>query len=266
MFYRERSRAVVKIVGDKRIDLVTSADLRLVLAQCSPGTAPHNFSFLRRLFRFLIAEEVLERNPMAKLQPPKVESKVVDPLSTEEMVRCFKAAKAQGGLLGVRDAAIFATLGRHGSAPRGAVPAARRGRAPRRGHHADPWQGPQTAPGAHSGDLRVLMSQYLYRRKDSRAEGSLRPFLPRPQRDAHGPQQPHHAHGPPGPPRRRPSAPSPAAPHLRYRFMSHDGSDVLHLKEICGWTTLAMAQRYAKPTMAKMIRMVDSFSPVNELR
>jgi site-specific recombinase XerD len=49
-------------------------------------------------------------------------------------------------------------------------------------------------------------------------------------------------------------------------FMSHDGADVLHLKEICGWTTLAMANRYAKPTMAKMIRMVDSFSPVNQLR
>ena len=40
-------------------------------------------------------------------------------------------------------------------------------------------------------------------------------------------------------------------------FMSHDGSDVLHLQAICGWSTLSMAQRYAKPTLEKMARFMD---------
>jgi integrase len=115
-------------------------------------------------------------------------------------------------------------------------------------------------------ELRLLLSQYVYRRKDSRAAGRCDRFF----RDRNGTPMT-------GPNlttlmiRLGRRAGVDLHPHrLRHTFatsfMSHDGADVLHLKEICGWTTPAMANRYAKPTMAKMIRMVDSFSPVNQLR
>jgi site-specific recombinase XerD len=265
-FYRTRTKVITKIVGDKRIDLVTAADCRLVLVKCSEGTVLHNFSFMRRLFRFLVAEEILDRDPMAKLTPPKVESKVIEPLSIDEMVRCYKRARAQGGLLGVRDAAIFATL--VGTGLRRAELCQLRDEDVRlsEGIMLIHGKGRKQRLVPIPSDLRVVMSQYLYRRKDSRAGGSCDRFF----RDRNG----------------TPMVPSNLTmlmarlgrragvhlhPHrLRHTFasafMSHDGSDVLHLQQICGWSTLTMAQRYAKPTIAKMIRMVDSFSPVNELR
>jgi site-specific recombinase XerD len=266
VFYRDRAKAIVKTVGDKRVDLITPTDLRAVLASCTEGTVLHNYSFMRRLFRFLVAEEILDRNPMVKLQPPKVESKVVNPLTTEEMVRCFKAAKAQGGLLGVRDAAIFATL--VGTGLRREELCSLRDEDVRVGegimliHGKGRKQRLVPIPG----DLRVLLGQYLYRRRDSRAGGSCDRFF----RDRNGtPMIPGNLTTLMGRLGRKVGVH--LHPHrLRHTFatgfMSHDGSDVLHLKEICGWTTLAMANRYAKPSMAKMIRMVDSFSPVNDLR
>jgi integrase/recombinase XerC len=55
-------------------------------------------------------------------------------------------------------------------------------------------------------------------------------------------------------------------PHkLRHTFathyMSNDGADVLTLQAICGWSTLAMAQRCSHTTVAKLQRSIDSFSP-----
>jgi integrase/recombinase XerC len=44
-------------------------------------------------------------------------------------------------------------------------------------------------------------------------------------------------------------------------FMANDGADVLTLQAICGWSTLAMAQRYSHSTMPKLQRSMDSFSP-----
>jgi site-specific recombinase XerD len=190
---------------------------------------------------------------------------VIKPLSEDDMVRCFKTAKAQGGLLGVRDAAIFATLFGTG---------VRRGElCGLRDQDVNLAEGFMLVNGKTGerlvplpADLRVLLAQYVYRRRDSRAAGRCDRFF----RDRNGTPMT-------GPNlttlmiRLGRKAGVKLHPHLGRHtfgtdFMSHDGADVLHLKEIGGWKTLAMANRYAKPTMARMIRMMDTFSPVNKLR
>ena len=266
VFYRERTKAIAKIVGDKRIDLITATDLRMVLATCAAGSVLHNHSFMRRLFRFLVSEDVLEKNPMAKLQPPKVESKVINPLTTEEMIRCFKTAKAQGGLLGVRDAAIFATLVGTGLRREELCQLRDEDVRVSEGIMLVHGKGRKQRLVPIPGDLRVLMAQYVFRRRDSRATGHCDRFF----RDRNGTPMTGnnlttlmirlgekagvHLH-----------------PHrLRHSwattFMGHDGADVITLQALAGWSTLAMAQRYVKPSMAKMQRSQDTFSAVNLLR
>jgi integrase/recombinase XerD len=48
-------------------------------------------------------------------------------------------------------------------------------------------------------------------------------------------------------------------------FMANDGADVLSLQSIAGWSTIAMADRYAKSQLPKLKRSMESFSPANNL-
>ncbi len=169
--------------------------------------------FLNRLFRFLMDDEILAKNPMAKIRPPKVEQKVVDPISPAEIQKCFKAARADRGYIGVRDSVIFATLVSTGL---------------RR----------EELCSLSDADVRIDDGALLVHGK-----GRKQRLVPIPE--------------------------SLKKMLAHYKFARNDvkaGADILTLQAICGWSQLGMAQRYAKPSMAKMQRSMDSFSPASGLK
>jgi site-specific recombinase XerC len=108
-FYRQRLTAIGQILGStKDIRHITTLDCRTVLMRTSQRSTKHAFVVLRRLFSFLIEEELLTKSPVAKLKAPKIEQKVVDPITAAEIQNCFKVARAARGFMGVRDSVIFA--------------------------------------------------------------------------------------------------------------------------------------------------------------
>ena len=48
-------------------------------------------------------------------------------------------------------------------------------------------------------------------------------------------------------------------------FMSHDGAEILQLQALAGWTTLAMTKVYVKPDRAKLARSQEAFSPISNV-
>lgn len=82
----------------------------MALTACPERSAPLNYRFLRRLFNFLMVEEVIKTNPMAKLKPPKIEQRIIEPLSLRDLQKLFRVARTGRGFQGVRDCAILATL------------------------------------------------------------------------------------------------------------------------------------------------------------
>jgi site-specific recombinase XerD len=217
---------------------------------------------MNRLFRFLIYEEIMERSPMAKIQPPKVRSKVVQPISAVDVKKCWRAAKEQGGLLGARDVAIFALLLATGIRREELCVLSTDDVRLAEGILLINGKGGKQRLVPIPDALRSTLGQYLYHRKDSRAEGRCDRFFKSRQGQ---PMQPCnltlliirlgkkagvHLH-----------------PHrLRHTwatyFAAQDGGDVLTLQALAGWSTLAMANRYVKPSMEKMKRSAESFREV----
>jgi site-specific recombinase XerD len=266
LYYKDRCRVIQRIIGDKRIDLITATDLRRVMAECSPGTVGHNYRFLARLFRFLINEEVLEKNPMAKLKPPKVEQKVIQPLSAADVQKCYKLAKSQGGILGIRDAAIFATLVSTGIRREELCTMTEADVRLNDGVMLIRGKGNKQRFVPIPVDLLKLMAQYLFHRRGSRAEGRCDRFFKGRNGAALVPSNLTLLLG-----RLGKKTGVHLHPHrLRHTyctmFMSNDGADVLTLQAIAGWSTLAMANRYVKPTQEKMQRSMDAFSPIHLLK
>jgi integrase/recombinase XerD len=260
-FYRARCLAVRRVVGDKRIDLITTTDLRQVLATSTPASSAHNYKYMARLFRFLVDEEVILKNPMGKLTRPKVEQKVVQPLTAEEVNRCYKAAKATGGRQGARDAAIFATLVSTGIRREELCSLRESEVRLKEGMMLIHGKGNKQRLVPIPNSIRVMLGHYLFHRRDSKAEGRSDYFF----KGRLGAQlQPSNLTLLMGRLGRRTGIH--LHPHrLRHTFatmfMANDGADILTLQAICGWSQLSQAQRYAKPSMEKMQRSMDAFSP-----
>lgn len=114
-YYSQRLVAMVRTIGDKTATSVTTLDLRRVIVESPERGAPNNYHFMRRLFRFMLEDGIIRTNPMEKVRPPKIEQKVVQPHTQDEIQTLYKAAKNMRGFAGLRDAVIFATLGWYGN-------------------------------------------------------------------------------------------------------------------------------------------------------
>jgi integrase/recombinase XerC len=268
-FYRQRLTAIGQILGStKDIRHITTADCRTVLMRTSQRSTKHAYVVLRRLFSFLMEEELITKSPVTKLKPPKVEQKVVDPISEAEMQNCFKVARVSRGFMGIRDSVIFATLVGTGlrreelcslrdpdvRLTEGALLVMGKGRKER------------LVP--IPANLKKMLLRYKLARDATTAGkrndcnlffrdrngGAMRPSNLTLLIKRLGESAGVHLH-----------------PHrLRHTFatsfMSNDGADILTLQAICGWSQLAMAHRYAKPCMQKMQRSMNSFSPMTALK
>jgi site-specific recombinase XerD len=261
-FYSDRTDAIVRIIGNKPAERICVTDLRRALTECPERSSPLNYRFLKRLFNFLIDEEVIKANPMANLKPPKIEQKVIEPLNQEQLQKLFRVARSARGFMGIRDSAILATLA--GTGIRREELCNLRDEDVRLKdsvmliHGKGRKQRLIPIP-VH---LTKLLARYNATRRQSRV---WNPKCNRFFRARHG-----GAVTPDAPTQLMVELGNHAGiklhPHLLRHafatmFMANDGADVLTLRAICGWRTLAMATRYSHTTMPKLQRSMDSFSP-----
>ncbi|HEX2951379.1 MAG TPA: tyrosine-type recombinase/integrase [Armatimonadota bacterium] len=105
-FLRERGKP-------QKLDTLSTTTLRAFLAwrakRVSACSARHDFQTLRCLFNFLLTEEIISTNPMAKIIAPRQETKPRQVYSTDEIQRLLKTC-AGNTFVDLRDRAIIALL------------------------------------------------------------------------------------------------------------------------------------------------------------
>ena len=109
-FYGQRRDCLVSAIGDMTLGDITIHHLREAITKASPRSAPHLYMFIKRLFSFLIDEDVIKANPALNLKRPKLKKLVTLPLTQEQIVKCYTVAKNYPGYTALRDAAMFALL------------------------------------------------------------------------------------------------------------------------------------------------------------
>lgn len=80
----------------KRVEDITTADIRVYLGQFQgqkTSTMATKLSVLKSFFGWLTAEEIIQRDPTAKLKPPKQEKRLPKALSIEELEMLREACK-----------------------------------------------------------------------------------------------------------------------------------------------------------------------------
>lgn len=80
----------------KRVDSITAADIRVYLGQFKHqkiSTISGKLSILKSFFSWLTAEEILQRDPTAKIKHPKKEERMPKALSIEELEMLREACK-----------------------------------------------------------------------------------------------------------------------------------------------------------------------------
>ncbi|MHB8144129.1 MAG: tyrosine-type recombinase/integrase [Vulcanimicrobiaceae bacterium] len=263
-FYRARLAAIERILGNPDLKDVGLADLRRVLVECPPKSAHHNYVAIKRIFSLLISEELITVDPSRKLRSPRQPKPVINPLSTEDIAKVFKAAKQDRGFIGVRDSIMFATLIATGIR-RAEICGLKDGDVNLKdGFMVINGKGRKQRIVPIPSKLKLMLARWLMVRQSSKVGDRSEAFF----KDRLG----------------RPIDPDALSRTMRRlgkragiklwthlcrhsfatQFMSNDGSDVLSLQAICGWSDLQMATTYAHAQLPKLQRSMESFSPVNE--
>ncbi len=112
--YRLDLEEFMKFLGDAPIEKVDYLFLRKFLAQLrtnnhKPRTLARKLSALRSFFKFLHRENLIKNNPAVLLMSPKLDKKLPNFLSEDEMVT-FVEVPNQDKELGCRDRAMHETL------------------------------------------------------------------------------------------------------------------------------------------------------------
>jgi len=88
--YDSRLKRFIDNHGDRPAESVTAVDIRQYLSQLqSKGlqqtTVRSHYKVLKTFFNWLIAEELLDKNPMFHVKPPKLPKKLVHPFSQDDI-------------------------------------------------------------------------------------------------------------------------------------------------------------------------------------
>jgi len=86
--YRMQHGLLVRDIGDEEIDTITLEFLRAHLLQhmhLKPSSLGHKIRAIKRLFKWLVEEELLLRNPTLKLKEPKLGKRVPKALTIDEL-------------------------------------------------------------------------------------------------------------------------------------------------------------------------------------
>ena len=101
--YRFMLKVMLPKLGDKRISEVTGIDIMQFLQylrdeyrapngkKVSEKTIKHHFDIIRSLFNYAEKQEVIEKNPIKKVDPPRMTKRPVDALTQEQAKVFFKA-------------------------------------------------------------------------------------------------------------------------------------------------------------------------------
>lgn len=76
----------------------------------SAATLDGYYRTVRRFYNWLTEQELIERNPLAKVQRPKVPEQQPDPFTPGDVAALFAAIEERGGRFMLRDGAILAML------------------------------------------------------------------------------------------------------------------------------------------------------------
>lgn len=266
-FYANRIALFEKIVGPVDVREISIHHLRQILAETSARSVVHSYRVVRRLFTFLLADELIAKDPSAKLVAPKIPRKVTQPLNPKAISAIFQAAKSDHGWAGIRNAAIIATL--VGTGIRSAELCGLRE------ENVNLTDGLIRVLGKGNRErlvpipskLCLILKKYAILRETTRKYGKPCEFF---FRDRYG--EPLSGNALLRMVRRagaKAGLPKTWVHLMRHTFatafMDNDGADIMTLKEICGWKSLDMALIYVKPTIRKMTQAQESFSPVNGL-
>ena len=97
--YLDAARQLERHLDGKPFTEVTRGDVESFiadqLAKLTPTTAAVRFRSLRRLFNWMVDEELIEASPMAKMTEPHVPEQPVDILSDDELARLMKATSGR---------------------------------------------------------------------------------------------------------------------------------------------------------------------------
>ncbi|MCW8828887.1 MAG: site-specific tyrosine recombinase XerD [Gammaproteobacteria bacterium] len=114
--YRSDLQALSLWLQEKGLDLHAAArhDLLYYLQQrveqgASPRSSARLLSSLRRFYRYLVRERLLEEDPSARIEAPKLGRSLPKSLTEEEVERLL-AAPLTAGALGLRDRAMLEVL------------------------------------------------------------------------------------------------------------------------------------------------------------
>ncbi len=124
--YREKLSYLLEALGDVPVETITVADLRRYVAgqlarttdyqpdnppsgSLSPFTVAGRVRALKRLFNFLVDEELLDANPARRIKTPHPRRVIPKGITHADLGRLLDSTKA-GGLLDLRDRAIMLLL------------------------------------------------------------------------------------------------------------------------------------------------------------
>lgn len=114
-FYREKLTAFLAYLAEQGIttpQAITPQSIRSFLISLQPhhstGGVHAYWRAMRAFMRFLLREDVLERNPLNRVRTPEVEQPILDPIAPEVMNALLGTCDTT--TIGTRDKAILLTL------------------------------------------------------------------------------------------------------------------------------------------------------------
>ncbi len=114
-FYTADTKQFITSLGKKELKSLSSQDIRNYIKQlyslglCSASVARKIVS-LRNFFRFLLKENLIEKDPTEDIELPKVRRRLPVVLTLEEIERIIKTCEAEGSYEGIRAKAMVEVL------------------------------------------------------------------------------------------------------------------------------------------------------------
>lgn len=267
-YYALILRQCGRTLSNKFVCAITVHDLRAILLSAPRRSAIHHHRTLKRFFNFLVREEIISRNPAARLDRPKAAGKIIEALSINDVNKLLNAAKlnVHRGHNSRRDVVIITTLLATGL--RSAELCGLRDEDVRleEGAMLVSGKGNKQRLVPIPTKLKPMLLRYRFDRLKSKVfDHEVGWFF----RSRHGGKLEPQALTQMISKTAKRAGIKAHAHRLRHsfatEFMGNDGADILTLQAICGWSTLSMAQRYAHSGLQKMQRSMEAFSPIKDI-
>ncbi len=111
--YHRRLKMFSDYIGDRNLSQIQPLHLREYLGHRSQGKAPatvhQSYRVLRTFFKWCLAEGIMEHYPLQNIKPPKLDYKIIETFTAEDIKKMMDACSPQR-FTGVRNKAIILVL------------------------------------------------------------------------------------------------------------------------------------------------------------